>query len=244
MRNTEPHPRWLAVALAAGLLAAPALADQTDQAVFAVSIRGFPVATLSLAGATTGQAYGANGVLKSSGLLGWLRKIRYDAEVTGHMAAGRFVPDRYAETADTGKRQSAAVMAYRAGVPQLKSYDPPRAPLPDDVNPATQGGTIDPLTALYAVLRDVPQADICMLHVFMFDGVRRSQVALSQPQPGDGAVVCAGEYRRLQGFTAADMAEKTSFPFTLVYEPADNGLWHVTEISMDTLYGKGRMIRR
>ncbi len=227
-----------------GLPAAPVRADQSDAAVFDISIRGISAATLSISGAVEGKSYAASGVMKSSGILGMLKRIRYDAAVNGSLSKGRFTPLRYVEKADTGKRRSEAVMAYRAGVPQVKSYNPPRPPARADIDPATQGGTVDPLTALYAVLRDVPLAEACSLKVFLFDGRRRSQVVLTAPRTSGDTITCRGEYRRLEGFSAEDMAEKSRFPFTLTYGPAAEGMVHVTEISMDTLYGKGRVIRR
>ncbi|MBS0571800.1 MAG: DUF3108 domain-containing protein [Proteobacteria bacterium] len=213
-------------------------------AEFAVSIRGFRVASLTLAGARDGAAYDVAGTLASAGLLGWVRHIRYDASVTGRFLGPRPVPSRYVENADTGKRQSQAVMAYRDGVPQVKSYSPPRPPTVQEIAPSSQGGTVDPLTALYMVLRDVPKDQACDLRLTLFDGRRRSQVVLGPAETEGGRIACAGEYRRLQGFTDADMAEKSRFPFRLTYDDAGGGLVHVTEISMDTLYGKGWMIRR
>ncbi len=239
-RKNTLHAAMVALALTAPA----ARAAQGDAAVFDISIRGISAATLSISGAVKGQNYAASGVLKSSGLLGFLKKIRYDADVAGSLSQGRFVPVRYHEMADTGKRQSDALMAYKGGVPQVKAYSPPRAPQTGDIDPASQGGTVDPLTALYAVLRDVPLTEACKLKVFLFDGRRRSQVVLTAPQATGEQITCRGEYRRLQGFSDKDMAEKIRFPFTLTYQPAGPGMVHVTDISMDTLYGKGRMIRR
>ena len=114
-------------------------------------------------------------------------------------------------------------MAYKAGVPQVKSYNPPRPPRAEDISPATQGGTVDPLTALFAVLRTVPEAEACMAKLVMFDGRRRSQVVLTAPQRTDDGITCRGEYRRLEGFSPEDMAEKSRFPFTLTYRAAGDG---------------------
>ncbi|MFO1173745.1 MAG: DUF3108 domain-containing protein [Paracoccaceae bacterium] len=234
---------WLA-ATVAGAQAAPAAGIRTD-AGFSISIHGFTAARLDLRGWSDDQTYDVAGTLASAGLLGWVKHIRYDATARGRIVAAGPVPSRYTENADTGKRQSQAVMAYRGGVPQVKSYNPPRPPRVEDIDPATQGGTVDPLTALYMVLRDMPAAQACNLHLTLFDGRRRSQVVLGPPATDDqGRIACDGEYRRLQGFTPEDMAEKSRFPFRLTYEDAGGGLVHVTEISMDTLYGKGRMIRR
>jgi Protein of unknown function (DUF3108) len=243
------HARIGAVAAMLALLtgsglSGPAFADQKDQMVFDVTLKGIRAGLLSISGAVEGGSYAASGTLKTTGIVGAIKKIRYDASSAGRTKGGSFTPARYSEKANTGKRQSESVMAYKGGVPQVKVYNPPRAAAPGDVNPADMGGTVDPLTALYAVLRDVPQDQACRLKVGMFDGKRSSQVVLSQPETADGNVTCAGEYRRLKGFSADDMAEKQRFAFRLTYAPAENGMLRVTEVSMDTLYGKGSLTRR
>ncbi|WP_245890923.1 DUF3108 domain-containing protein [Albidovulum aquaemixtae] len=226
-------------------MAAPSTAEQNDRAVFDLSLRGIHAGTLSVSGAIEGGRYAVAGVLQSGGLLALVRKVRYDARSQGRYTGGRFTPARYEEDADTGKRKSQSVMEYRSGVPQVKVYNPPKPPRDGDLDPATQGGTVDPLTALYAALRDVPAQSACRLKLTLFDGRRRSQVALGEPKKnGDGGVSCAGEYRRLAGFSANDMAEKSRFSFVLRYEPTGGGKLRVRDISMDTLYGKGRLTRR
>ena len=57
-------------------------------------------------------------------------------------------------------------------------------------------------------------------------------------------MTCLGEYRRLEGFSEKEMAEKQRFPFRLIYRLADNGMMRAEEIVMDSLYGKGRLKRR
>ncbi|WP_415182091.1 DUF3108 domain-containing protein [Phaeovulum sp.] len=230
--------------IAVAVLPVVAMAQQVDNAVFDLTLRGLTAGQLHVNGKLVGNAYAAKGVLQSSGLLGMVRKVRYDASVSGRYAGGKYTPVSYAEKADTSKRQSESVMAYRAGVPQVTTYNPPRDPRPGDVDPATQGGTIDPLTALYAVVRDVPAAEACTLKVTLFDGRRRSQVVLSPAETAGKGVTCAGEYRRLAGFSDKEMAEKVRFPFRLTYAPAGQGMLRVVEISMDTLYGKGALKRR
>ncbi|WP_347311063.1 DUF3108 domain-containing protein [Defluviimonas sp. SAOS-178_SWC] len=233
-------PAALLLAVAAG----SAVADQKDSAVFDLTLKGIHAGTLSISGAIEGRSYAVSGVLKSGGLVALVRKIRYDARAYGTVADGRFTPSRYEEDADTGKRQSQSVMDYKAGVPQVKVYNPPKSPRPGDVDAATQGGTIDPLTALYAALRDVPAAEACNQTLALFDGRRKSQVVLSDPRPVNGGTACAGEYRRLEGFSEREMADKSRFPFTMTYATTGDGRLRVTEISMDTIYGKGRLKRR
>ncbi|MGB7263110.1 MAG: DUF3108 domain-containing protein [Albidovulum sp.] len=233
------------VALIAAFAAPTARADQQDSASFDLVLRGIRAGTLSVSGVQTGTEYSATGVLKSGGLVALVRKVRYDARVKGTYKNGRFTPKRYDEDADTGSRQSQSVMEYKSGVPQVKVISPPKPARPGDVAPHTQGGTVDPLTALYAALRDVPKDEACKLAVYMFDGRRRSQVVLKSPKPlSDGGVSCSGEYRRLEGFSEKEMAEKQRFPFVMTLALTDGDMMQVTEISMDTLYGKGRLKRR
>ncbi len=179
-----------AAAAALCLFAGAAPADQKDSAVFDLTLRGIPTGTLSVSGAIEGRSYAAAGVLKSGGLVALVRKVRYDARVSGRVTNGRFTPVRYEEDADTGKRQSQSVMEYKAGVPQVKVYNPPKTPRPSDIDPATQGGTVDPLTAAFAALRDVAPEEACRLKLVLFDGRRRSQVVLADPQPTGGGRPC------------------------------------------------------
>ncbi|MEI4486785.1 DUF3108 domain-containing protein [Frigidibacter sp. MR17.14] len=225
--------------------AGAARADQTDSATFTLSLLGLTAGTLTINGKVEGNRYGVTGRLQSGGLVSMIRKISYDAEASGRLAADRFTPSRYVEAADTGKRKTRAVMDYDRGVPQLKEYDPPRKAKAQDIDPATQGGTVDPLTAAYAVLRDVPAEGACTQSLDLFDGKRRTAVTLKNPRPHrNGGLMCDGEYRRVAGFDADDMAEASRFPFTLVYAPLSDGRLRVVEVAMDTIYGKGRLTRR
>lgn len=235
-----------AALLSFGLFAAaPLRADQTDRIVFDVVLKGITAGRLSINGRISGATYGANGTMETTGLAAMLRTLRYDASVSGSVAKGQFTPMHFEETAVRGDDKAKHVIVYQGGVPVSVSREPPRKPRPEDVDPARQGGTIDPLTALYAVLRDVDRDEACKLKVTMFDGAKRSQVMLSAPVDAGKGVVCSGEYRRLAGFSAKEMAEKSRFPFTLTYAPTPDGQrLQVVEIETDTILGKGRLKRR
>lgn len=223
----------------------PALADPVrDDAQFDLVMLGLTAGSVTFSGTQDGAAYAVSGRLQTAGVFAFLKKVSYDAQSAGTVAEGKYTPQRYTEKADTGERQSEAVMEYVDGVPQVKSYNPPRAPRKTDVDPASQGGTVDPLTALYATLRDVDPGQECATSVEMFDGRRASRLKLSSPAKDGENVVCDGEYRRVAGFSKKDLAKKTSFPFTLTYAPTGTGKMRVTEIEMDTLYGQARLVRR
>ncbi len=236
--------RSLLAALWLGAAAAtPALAERQDQGTFDLAIRGIRAGVLSFSGSNDGTSYSAVGRLESTGIVAAIRKVRYDASASGRMAKGKWSPARYEEQADTGKRQSASLLEYRDGIPRelLKAS---REGTPQYIDPATQAGTVDPMTALYATLRDVPAAEACRLSLMMFDGARRSQITLSSPEVAGDTIACTGEYRRLAGFSEKEMAEKQRFAFRLSYASADPGHVRVVSVTMDTLYGRATLTRR
>lgn len=215
-----------------------------DEARFDLIMLGLTAGTLSFAGETDGRSYAVTGRLASSGILSFIRKVSYDATAQGRVRGDRFSPARYTEQADTGRRQSVAEIVWTGGTPAVAAYDPPREPRPTDVDPATQKGSVDILTALYATLRDAEAGAECNRSYAMFDGRRASRLTLGAPVAAGDGVTCPGEYRRVAGFSAEDMAEKTRFPFTLTYAPLPDGRMRVVEVAMDTLYGRARLVRR
>jgi hypothetical protein len=182
--------------------------------------------------------------LQSTGLLRLLADIRYDAQVQGARAGMRFSPVRYREEANTGQRQQSAEMVWSRGVPVVENVAPPQEPRPEDLDPATQRGTVDPLTALWTVLRDVPAEKACTATSDVFDGRRRSKLRLHSPQPEGEAILCSGEYRRVAGFADWEMADRVSYPFSVRMEPNGNGLMQVTKVSVDSTYGQVQLVRR
>ena len=210
---------------------------QAEEVVFDVSLQGVKVAELRLDGTVRGDRYRVAVMIRSDGLAGVVRRVRFQSRSEGRLAGG-FQPASYAETVDTGRRQSAAEMAYDAGVPQVLRYDSPRPETAEVLDPATQGGTLDPATALFAGLRDRAAGAPCALDIAVFDGRRRSTTQIT----GDGAT-CRGEYRRVAGYAPEEMAERSVFPLEVVYEPQGDVL-RVVEATAQTIYGKVRLKRR
>ena len=229
-------------AVALGVMATcPARAEQVT---FDLVLMGLTAGQLTYDGSVTGGDYAVSGRLKTTGLAALLKQVRYDATARGRLSGGTFTPSAYTEDANTGKRQSRSVMKYRRGVPQVTEYQPARKPRSYDVDPATQGGTVDPLTALFATLADVAPGKECQVRLRLFDGRRASQLTTGGRKQAGGKVTCTGEYRRVAGFSPDEMAERVSFPFTLTYAPQANGTMRVTEVAMQTIYGRGRLVRR
>lgn len=226
------------------LAAAPARAqDGTAEATFDITVRGFLVAVVGMTGIEQNGAYSTRGRMETRGIAGVLRKAYYHGYARGRRQGARYVPEFYEERADTGRRKSEAVIEYTRGVPSLKKYSPPRPVKPQDVDPATQGGTLDPMTAIYVLLRDRPVEELCTDRIKTFDGKRLAEVVLGGLRREGEMWRCDGVYRRLRGFTEKEMSRKVEFPFTSLWRVSD-GVARVEIVETDTLYGRARLERR
>ena len=235
--------RRLLLAALLSVTAAAAAAQTTHTATFDLRLAGIRAGVVGFSAVEDGRQYSAAARVTSSGVVSLFRSFSYDARATGRITPRGLVPTRYMESADTGERVSRAAMDYVRGVPQVKAYDPPQEARPTDIDPATQGGTVDPMTAIYALLRDVPRAEVCTLSVPVFDGRRVSRVTTSGPRLDGDRIRCDGEYRRVAGFSDRQMREKTRFAFSITYAPAGDR-YRVERISLDTLYGTATLDRR
>lgn len=214
-----------------------------DYAVYDFYVKGFRAGLLVFAGVQAGDYYAVNGRFSSAGLLSLFRKVTYSATVRGRIQNGAYRPEKYVLTTDAGKDHHVQTITYVHGVPDMPVEVPPHQRPPEALKPATQGGTLDTLTALYATLREMPQAQACNGSVTLFDGTRRAKLTL---WPGDGAtgkMACAGEYRRVGGYDAKDMQHPV-FPFRMTYTPTSDGKVQVTEVDMQSIYGPAKLKRR
>jgi hypothetical protein len=234
----------LAAALATLVPAAPAVAEAEHRGSFDVVFRGIVAGRATFHANENTRSYALAGRLQSTGLLRVIADIRYDAQVQGTRAGDRFAPRQYREEARISQRTQEAEMVWRRGIPVVELVAPPKDPEPTDLDPATQRGTVDPLTALWAVLRDVPPGEACDVSNDVFDGRRRSRLRLHSPAKNGDAVVCTGEYRRVAGFADWEMKERVSFPFSVRMEPNGDGLLRVSEVTVDSTYGPVRLVRR
>lgn len=213
-------------------------AARAQDVTFDVTLAGVRVAEMTVDGKTADGRYGVAVTIRSEGLAGVVKRIRFESRADGRVASGGFVPARYREQADTGRRQSQVEMVYDGGVPRVVTYTSPRPDDADLLDPATQGGTLDPATALFAGLRDLSAGQGCTTEFTVFDGRRRAVYSLA----GDGTT-CTGSYRRVAGYSPAEMAERSSFAIEVTYALAGARL-QVVAASVQTIYGKVRLNRR
>ncbi len=219
-------------------------AQSRDSATFDIYFRGVKSATITYSAVDDGSRYSAAAKLVSAGVFGLVRSVTYEAKAQGASVGGRLVPSLYEETRTRNGEVRTVRMEYRNGVPQGRVLTPAQEPQPENIDPATQGGTWDVMTAIFAVFRPTPRADVCTLRQRLFDGRRVMGIRTGTARVEGASIVCPAEYVRIAGYPPEDMAERSVFPFTLIYEPAGGDLWRVARVEMTTVYGNGRMDRR
>lgn len=226
-------------------LAAPLHAD-TVQHRFDLQFRGLTVAHLTLAENTAYRAdglYAIAGRAESTGLAALLREFRFDMQSSGAWdgTGTGFRPQSYVDDVQTGRRISSVDMRWQSGAPSVLSRSPDTSE-PWDIDPAQQTGTVDPLTALFALARSREEPELCDWSLELFDGRRRSRVSLQPTQPNGDTIDCVGVYTRVAGFSPDNMAEQTDFPFTAQFQRSGD-LWTLTQVDLQSLYGAMRIFR-
>lgn len=235
--------KYIAVAAMLGALFFQSKANAAELE-FDLAIRGITVGGMKVEAKQNASAYSLAAAIDSTGLARAFRKFSYRGASNGTVNGLRLSPDRYLEKANTGRRESEVEMTYRDGVPVVVTYSSPDDATRIPADPAQQGGTLDPLSGIYALLRDVARADACKLDVYMFDGRRRSRIAMQEAGQADGLPVCSGVYERLDGFTAEEVSRHHKFDFTLGYRAGEGDILQVRIVSFASFYGTATLERR
>ncbi len=233
------HFSSIAAFLAVFFAFSSAMAD-TQQYEFDVLIRGIKAGQLRYEIETKGATYGIHGILESTGLFGLLVKYHFDAQAVGKRFGNQYQPEYYKEVSDTGRRKSEKIIRYQNGIPKVTSKKPQQ---PHWLDPSTQVNTLDPMTAMAALLSDQSQIDLCNLILPMFDGARSVEITLSGLEKTKNGARCSGVYQRIGGFTKKEQAEGENFPFTLNYE-IENNLYRVQRFDITTLRGRASFVRQ
>ncbi|PQO23635.1 hypothetical protein C2I36_06665 [Rhodobacteraceae bacterium WD3A24] len=234
--------------LAAGL--ATAAADEgREAATFDVRLLGMSAGWLAISSVSIDGQYAVAARLESGGFLGLLRHVAFEGRARGAAGDDDLRPSRYEARSEMGRSWSHSIIAYDDGVPQLRYHESSRDGQLADIDPGTQGGTVDRATALYLALRDVPRESLCDLDVAMYDGRRRARITLS---PGEGAgnpeaarATCRGEYRRLDGVALEEVEDQQeAVRFELSYRAMGDGMMRVTRMQVATGFGTAVLDRR
>lgn len=229
----------LTIAFCANGLARPAAAENGD---FTITVAGLTAGTFQIRSTRTATEYAVSSRVASAGLAGLMRSFAVTSKVTGTQSGGQLRPKRYVAQSEGARSGRAAELVFDNGTPQVISAAQEPDPDAPKVDPASLTGVVDPLTALFGVLRDTPAAQACQLDQTMFDGHRVSRVTLSGARVTEDGVLCDGVYTRVAGYPPKDLAERKTFEFTARYTPQGDML-QIQQLSMNSLFGPARMTR-
>lgn len=233
-----------ALPLAAALCLAGGLAGggaRAAEAQFDFRVMGFPLGSVAMTWTTSGPRYGATANVDATGVVGFFTSFFFHGTATGTLAAdGTVVPVRFEAESKSSREVTQTTIAWRNGAPATVTIVPPRDNVAD---PAEQGGTLDPVSAAFRLLRDVPQAEACNVSVDMFDGSRRSRLKVAKAEAQGAGLVCRGSYTRMKG-DALGSLDRNQFPFTLTYSVGADGIARVERIEAPTNFGTAVVARR
>jgi len=230
--------------LLAALFSAFGFAAMAESGRFAASLAGIKAGTLTYTGTEEAGRYSVQGSVRAGGLAGAFFDFAMNAAAQGRVSGNDYHPKRYDLRGHEGGEDRAVGFRYRNGVPQITP--PPIGSRPAHAaDPAGQGGTLDPMTVIYAMLRDRPKELMCQLDADFFDGRRRANVRYVKMTPlKGGKYLCEGQYRRLLGFSHKELREKPFWPISVYYAPLSDGSYRVTEMRFHTNFGSLRLGRR
>ncbi len=235
MLNARISGTVLAVALMGG---GPALAEKYEQN-FDFRIAGIKAGEVSIKGETVANGYVADARVTSTGLIGRIADFYYVGTSRGAITGGgRPVPKLFEVTSRSPRAERETRIEFEGGTPVSVSVEPPRSTSPD---PASQAGTLDPISAGFAVLKDGPVEGICNKQVDIFDGSRRSRIALAPARESGGDLVCDGRYTRLEG--EENTFSSSDYGFQIVYSESD-GHARLQRIETKTKFGAATVERR
>lgn len=230
--------RLPAACLALLLLALPARAQQ---AAFDFSIAGIRVGSMGLAFSQSGSAYDATARIDTAGVVGVFVDFFYNGAASGTVASGgKVVPAIFTATSKSPRALRQSRIEWKNGTPVSVSVQPPRETAPE---PSEQGGTLDPVSASFRLLRDAPAGSVCNVTVTVFDGSRLQRLEVGPAKRAGSELVCDGGYARLKG-EASSMTSRRSFPFQIVFRADASGMARLERITAPTNFGQAVMQRR
>ncbi len=237
--------QWLPAAALAALAVlgamAPALAQRQ---VYDLSIRGLHAATISLDTDAVQGGYKAAGEISPAGLVGVFFDFRFRGNAEGARQGAMLLPTVYYGSHVIRDRVRHTTIRYDGDSPAEVAVTPAAKPRPYDVDPLAQSGAVDPVTAAAELLADRPAEQACARTVQVFDGRRRSVIAVATPRPVDDRMIaCDGVYSRLAGYSEKELQKQRSFPFVMYLELKE-GMARVVRFQTESIYGTAAAVRR
>ncbi len=165
------------------------------------------------------QSYRVRLAFRTTGTVGALFRSQAESTVEGRFVAGRPVPARFFSTGVTRGKQRVTQIDYTGGQPNVRQLQPPNDGEREPVPPAAQIGSVDSLSVMAQLVRQVNASGRCEGRATTFDGRRLSEMeartvgqeqlpATSRSSFAGPALRCDFEGRQTGGFALdADRAE-------------------------------------
>ena len=190
---------------------APAFAQSAVQLRYSAYAAGFEAVAMQASIAIDQQSYRIQVSYRLTGLIGVVLHGESTTVVDGHFDGAAATPRYLVSTGQFRGISRVTQMIWRNGSPVVTQLVPPVETEREPVPPAEQAHTVDSLSAMAALLRQVATTGRCEGAMNTFDGRRLSAVAVHTvgeevlPQTGRSsfhgpALRCDFEGRQLAGF--------------------------------------------
>lgn len=221
--------RWRSVFTLLGLLGFPALAGAEPlRAVYGVQAAGMQVMRVEVIFDLSATShYRIESSLSFTGMASWFSGGRQMNRVEGVWAGNTARPRRFMGDGVWRGEPRRVVIDYTTGEPVLRVLSPPDDGEREPVPPALQQGTIDSLSALAQLTRNLAETGRCEGSAAIFDGRRRADfrvrtlgrdyLAPWRDAWNGEAVRCGFTGRQIAGFRRSDSAD--------LREPQEGTAW-------------------
>ncbi|MGH1368221.1 MAG: DUF3108 domain-containing protein [Maritimibacter sp.] len=198
-------------------IAAPACAETAN---FQVRLSGIPVGQMVLQASHSESGYSVTSKFRTTGVAGIIAKVAYVMRAKGRGQIPNIRSNAYSEDMNTGYRASNVNLTF-----------------------ANSDSRIDPMSAFYLALATRPVSAGCAAKVRTWDGTREMNVSLAPYSQNATQLVCKGHAARHKGYTAAELAKMSGFPFTVEFIRRGE-TWEPARVSVKTIHGPVTLIRR
>ena len=166
------------IPIAAALLFLP-LAARADpvQVNYSAYAAGLDVLDMSASFDVTPTQYQARVDYHTVGALGFVLRSNQNTTVSGRFDQGRPMPSRFYSAGTLRGQTRVTQIDYQNGQPTIRQLIPPNAEEREEVPADRRAGTIDTISAMADLIRQVNQTGRCEGHVLTFDGRRLTELS-------------------------------------------------------------------
>ncbi len=193
------------------LLGLPAAGAQPVTAHYAAYATGLNVLRLDAEIAVSPRDYRVHLAYRTAGTVGFVVRFEQDTTVEGAFVGDRPAPRRFYSVGHLRGRPRVTEIDYPKGQPEVRTLTPPNEEEREQVAPADRAGTIDSVSAMAQLVRQVNATGRCEGRSRTFDGRRLSELSArtagrevleqtSRSSFAGTALRCDFEGRQLAGF--------------------------------------------